>query len=105
MKNKLVKHPIATAFVLAIIIESANPNANVAFSTTNYHVMRSGILANQAGLNAEGMGAKTKWYFWPNALLREVVGLFAYQPKLQLLTMVVLALIAGAAGYSYYYFM
>lgn len=87
------------------LIEAADPAAKVAFSTTNYHVMRSGILAGQAGLTAEGMGARTKWYFWPNALLREVVGMFAYQPKLQIVTMVILALLAGAAGYAYYWLM
>ena len=47
----------------------------IAFSTTNYHVYRSGILASDVGMNADGMGARTKWYFWPNALIREFVGL------------------------------
>lgn len=83
------------------LIEKINPSAKIAFSTTNYHVMRSGILAKQAGLNAEGMGAATKWYFWPNALLREVAGMFAYQPKLQLLTMLILSVLAGITGYTY----
>lgn len=58
-----------------------NSNANVAFSTTNYHVFRSGIFAGQAGLKAEGMGSKTKWYFWPNAFIREFVGLLVSQKK------------------------
>lgn len=84
------------------LIEQRNPSAKVAFSTTNYHVMRSGIHAAQAGLKAEGMGAKTKWYFWPNALLREVVGLFAYQPKVQIICMIILGFLAGAAGYASY---
>ena len=26
-------------------------------------------------MRAQGMGAKTKWYFWPNAAVREFVGL------------------------------
>ena len=26
-------------------------------------------------MNAFGMGAQTKWYFWPNAAVREFVGL------------------------------
>lgn len=58
-------------------------NANVAFSTTNYHVFRSGIFSSQAGLKAEGMGSKTKWYFWPNAFIREFVGLIvSYKTKI-----------------------
>lgn len=84
------------------LIEERTPDASVAFSTTNYHVFRSGILAAQAGLHAEGMGSKTKWYFWPNALLREVAGLFAAQPKMQLLFILLLALLAGVSGYMYY---
>ena len=47
-----------------------------AFATTNYHVFRSGIAANRAEkFKAEGIGAPTKWYFWPNAAVREFVGL------------------------------
>lgn len=83
------------------LIEKINPSAKIAFSTTNYHVMRAGILACKAGLEAEGMGARTKWYFWPNALLREVVGMFAYRPKIQLLSMLILTLLAAATGYLY----
>ncbi len=47
-----------------------------AFATTNYHVFRSGIAANRAEkFKAEGIGAPTKWYFWPNASVREFAGL------------------------------
>ena len=57
------------------LIQAAKPDAKVAFSTTNYHVFRSGLMARRVKLPAEGMGAKTKWYFWPNAAVREFVGL------------------------------
>ena len=56
-------------------IQAEHPGARVAFSTTNYHVFRSGLLARRVKLKAEGMGARAKWYFWPNALVREFVGL------------------------------
>ena len=49
--------------------------AKIAFFTTNYHVFRAGLKARQAGMKAVGMGAETKWYFWPNAAVREFVGL------------------------------
>ncbi len=49
--------------------------ANVAFSTTNYHVFRSGLYARRVKMRAVGIGARAKWYFWPNALVREFVGL------------------------------
>ena len=56
-------------------IKAINPGGKVAFATTNYHVFRSGIFAMREKLHAEGMGAKTKWYFWPNASVRELGGL------------------------------
>lgn len=57
------------------IIFARNEAAVVAFSTTNFHVFRSGIKARQVNLRALGMGCKAKWYFWPNAAIREFVGL------------------------------
>ena len=47
----------------------------IAFSTTNYHVFRGGLKARRVKMRAVGMGARTKWYFWPNAAVREFVGL------------------------------
>ena len=52
-----------------------DPNGRIAFSTTNYHVFRSGLYARREKMRAVGMGAKTRWYFWPNAAVREFVGL------------------------------
>ena len=57
------------------LIEAQKQDPSVIFSTTNYHVFRSGILAHDAGLKADGIASKTKWYFWPNAQIREFVGL------------------------------
>ncbi|MBR3299632.1 MAG: YdcF family protein [Clostridia bacterium] len=49
----------------------------VAYATSNYHVFRSGICARRVKIRAIGVGAATKWYFWPNAAVREFVGLIA----------------------------
>ena len=51
------------------------PEARIAFATTNYHVFRSGLKARRVKMRAQGMGCKSKWYFWPNAAVREFVGL------------------------------
>ena len=59
------------------IIFSEDPAAKVLFSTTNYHVFRSGLSARRVKMRAVGIGAKTKWYFWPNAAVREFVGLLS----------------------------
>jgi len=50
-----------------------NDNPKIAFSTTNYHVFRSGVFASRQGIKAEGVGAKTKRYFWINAFIREFI--------------------------------
>ncbi len=77
-------------------------DSKCAFSTTNYHVFRSGIAANRAQkFKAEGIGAKTRWYFWPNASVREFAGLMTGHRGKQILVLLgllavymVLALIA-----------
>ena len=56
-------------------IDAVNAGGKIAFTTTNYHVFRSGLFARRVKMRAVGMGARTKWYFWPNAAVREFVGL------------------------------
>ena len=62
-------------------IEKNHPDAKAAFSTTNYHVFRIGMLARSVGFVADGMGSRTKWYFGPNAFVREFVGLMMSEIK------------------------
>ncbi len=61
------------------IIDKINNNAKVSFATTNYHVFRSGVIANEQGLDCEGMGSNTKWYFYSNALIREFIANLVYE--------------------------
>ena len=56
-------------------------NVNIAFSTTNYHVFRGYTLAQKLGMTVKGLSAKTKLYFFPNAFLREFIGLLWEQKK------------------------
>ena len=63
-------------------IDEINKNGKIIFSTTNYHVFRSGVIANNEGIDCEGIGSKTKWYFYTNALIREfVANLFSQRKK------------------------
>ena len=57
------------------LICAADPAGKVAYATTNYHVFRAGLKARRVKMRAQGMGAPTRWYFWPNAAVREFVGL------------------------------
>ena len=66
------------------IMDAGKKPYNVVISTTNYHVFRSGMLATAQGLNVSGIGSKTKWYFWPNAQVREFIGLVVGKWKVHL---------------------
>ena len=68
---------------------------NVIFVTTNYHVFRSGVWAGLAGLRAEGLGSNTKWWFWPNAFIRECIGLLANRIVPEVIWLVILVVIFG----------
>ena len=62
-------------------IDEDNKDGKIIFSTTNYHVFRSGVIANKAGIDCEGMGSSTKWYFYTNALIREFIANLFSQRK------------------------
>ena len=62
-------------------IDKINKDGKIIFSTTNYHVFRSGVIANNEGIDCEGMGSKTKWYFYTNALKREFIANLFTQRK------------------------
>ncbi len=64
----------------SIIIENKE-DAKISFSTTNYHVFRSGVIANECGIDCEGMGSPTKWYFYTNALIREFIANLVQERK------------------------
>ena len=78
------------------IIKAVNPEGKTAFVTTNYHVFRSGVWAGEAGLRAEGMGGKTKWWFWPNAFMRECLGLLQKRWKQELLFLLLMVVFYAA---------
>ena len=93
MKNYLVKNKIDEN---RIIVEDKSTDTfenfkfsmkkiknkkNVAYSTTNFHVFRAGVEASKLGLNVEGIGSKTKRYFWINAFIREFIATIYYERK------------------------
>lgn len=78
------------------LTDASHPGGKVAFATTNYHVFRSGVWARMAGLEAEGMGARTRWWYWPNAFVRECAGLLARRWRQELVMVAALALFFGA---------
>ena len=85
------------------IIEEITPHPKVAFATTNYHILRSGILAQKAGLDAQGIAGDTKWYFWPNGFVREFFGILAMERKVHLHAAAVIAVLCAVVGCVEYF--
>lgn len=83
-----------------LIKEHANgADVKTAFSTTNYHVFRAGLIAETQGAHMEGIGSPTKRYFWINAFVREFIATLVSEKKKHLFViatvtlMIVLAVI------------
>lgn len=70
--------------------------AKIAFSTTNYHVFRAGILAEQQGIHAEGIGSRTRSYFWINAFVREFIATVYAERKKHILVIALMILLTIA---------
>ena len=82
-------------FSKEIIGENAKgkEDIHIAFSTTDYHVFRSGRYAYKLGMNASGIGAGTKWYFYVNALIREFAANMKAQQKRHLVNVIYIVLL------------
>lgn len=80
-----------------------NKNKNIAFSTTNYHVLRAGLIATEQGIKLEGIGSRTKAYFWINAFIREFIGtLFSEKKKHIIVFLIIMIFIATMIGITYF---
>ena len=75
------------------LMNKENGVPKVAFSTTNFHVFRAGMLANSMGIAAEGIGAPTKSYFWINAFIREYVATISEERRRHIKVILALLLV------------
>ena len=102
MKNYLIEQGIEKN---KIIIEDKSKNTyenikfskniikeknNIAFSTTNYHVFRAGVIASKQNIEVEGIGAKTKTYYWINAFIREFIATLVSEKEKHIKTITIL---------------
>ena len=86
------------------MIQPIWPEKKVAFSTTNYHVFRSGLMARRVKMRAVGIGAKTRWYFWPNATVREFIGILTEHRLKQALILGGMVFLYGISTILFYMF-
>ena len=81
---------------------SGQKDPKVAFSTTNYHVFRAGLIAHEQGESLEGIGSPTKRYFWLNAFIREFIATLVSERKKHLAVVALLtAVIIGMVIVKY----
>ena len=80
--------------------ESCGKPYKCIYATSNYHLLRAGIYARKAGLKINGIGAKTAFYFLPNAILREYIA-YIYVYFKQNIVFGVLGLIGGNVAVYY----
>lgn len=57
------------------IMDSLKDKYRSIFTTNNFHLFRAGLYARQAGLKSQGIGSKTAFYYWPNAMIREYIAI------------------------------
>lgn len=75
------------------LIKEKNKKPNIAFSTTNYHVFRAGNIASMQKIEIEGIGSKTKSYFWLNAFIREFIATLYLEKKKHIIIISILLFI------------
>ncbi len=71
------------------LIKEKTKNPSLAFATTNYHVLRAGIIATNQKVIMEGIGSKTKSYYWINAFIREFIATVGNEKKKHLIVIVI----------------
>ena len=83
--------------------ESKDKDAKIAFSTTGYHVFRSGYLAQSQGIRVSGVGSRTKWYFYVNALIREFVANIKNQRKNHVINCLIILIVCIVVALLYFF--
>ena len=79
---------------------SDSEDKKIAFATSSYHVFRGYIMARKNEMeDAKGISAKTKPYFFPNAFLREFVGLLVDQKWKHIIFALATVAFFAALGY------
>lgn len=65
----------------------------VIFTSNNFHIFRGAMFADQVGLKADGIGAKTAKYYLPNAFLREFAAIVMLNKRRHLIVCAVIVLL------------
>lgn len=74
------------------LMDQVSPDARCVIVTSNFHVLRTALLARSLGIRGQVTGAPVAWYYWPTATLREFAAVFL---RYRLVNAVVCALIVA----------
>lgn len=66
----------------------------VLIATNNYHVFRALLYSKKLGINADGVGGKTPFYFWINALIREYIAIIYMNKKKHLKVLILIFILS-----------
>lgn len=78
-------------------LEELNIHNDIAFVSSNFHILRGKIYASKNKIKAKGEGSKTLWYYFPEAFINEYLAIIVLYNKV-LLIYFVLALILAIVG-------
>ena len=56
-------------------LEELNIHNNIAFVSSNFHILRAKIYASRFKIKAKGEGSKTLWYYFPEAFINEYLAI------------------------------
>lgn len=70
-----------------------DPNSGI-FVSNNYHIYRASAYAQQSGMKIYGLGAKTSFFFLPNAIIREFIAILMRHKIANLMIILAFILIA-----------
>ena len=74
-------------------LEELNIHKNIAFVSSNFHILRAKIYASKFKIKAKGEGSKTLWYYFPEAFINEYLAIMVLYKNI-LIIYSILALIA-----------
>lgn len=72
------------------------------FVTNEFHLFRASIYARKAGLDAQGVGSRTAFYYVPNAFTREFIGLLEMSKKYHLTIFLIITLLTALLLRAYW---
>ena len=81
-------------------IYKENDKYKIAVISSDFHIYITGVYARQLGIEIDGIGAKTTWYYYPNSFIREFSAIFVKYKRNILIYLAVLVICYLIAIYS-----